>query len=151
MEIERKFLVNDLSCLSGLKKSDIIQGYLTTQGKFEIRIRIKDNCGFITVKSNTDTIEREEIEIEIPLGKANELIKISGDGVISKTRFYYPSGKHIIEIDVFKGELSGLVLAEIELENKDEYFEKPDFLGQEVTGDSKYYSKNLSKLLNKTN
>lgn len=147
MEVERKFLINDLSCLSGLKSSDIIQGYLSTQGNLEIRVRIKDNIGFITVKSNENTIEREEIEIEIPLDKANELLKMCNDRVLSKTRFYYPNGKHIIEIDVFKGNLSGLVLAEIELDDKDEYFKKPDFIWKEVTGDPKYYSKNLFEWL----
>jgi len=147
-EIERKFLVkNSAFKLEALKEVHITQGYLSSVPERSVRIRMKCGRGFITIKGkcNDSGISRFEWEKEIPANEAMELMKIVEPGVIDKTRYYVPAGKHTFEVDEFYGDNEGLIVAEIELQNEDESFEKPQWLGEEVTGDRKYYNSTLTK------
>ena len=146
-EIERKFLVaGDFKSLA-VKSIRITQGYLSSIPERTVRVRIKGDKGFITVKgAGSDSgVSRFEWEKEIPVPEAEELLKICEPGVIDKTRFLVPAGKHTFEVDVFYGDNEGLTVAEVELAFKNEKFEKPSFLGKEVTGDVKYYNSMLVK------
>lgn len=148
LEIERKFLVNSLDFVKDARISmRIVQGFLNTHPERTVRVRIKKNKGFITVKglSNTSGTSRIEWERDIPLDEAEMLLKLCEPGIIDKTRYEVSIGNHIYEIDIFEGDNKGLVIAEIELSSEDEYFEKPSWLGQEVTGEIKYYNSQLSK------
>lgn len=144
-EIERKFLVKNIDFLSNLKGFKIVQGYLSSDPERNVRIRIKGNQAFLTIKgiSNNSGISRFEWEKEIEIEEAEELLKLCLPGVIDKTRYEIPLGNHIFEVDVFEGENKGLIIAEIELDAENESFEKPDWLGQEVTGDVRYYNSYL--------
>lgn len=147
-EIERKFLVkSDDFKKESFKKSKIVQGFLSTVPERTVRIRIKDNQGFITVKGigNKSGTSRYEWEKEIPVKDAIDLLEISEPGVIDKTRFNVKYGSHIFEVDEFYGENEGLIVAEIELSSEDEDFVKPTWLGNEVTGEVKYYNTMLMK------
>jgi len=146
-EIERKFLIQgDFKSLAD-KKIRIIQGYLSSAPERTVRIRIKDKKGYITIKGigNESGVSRLEWEKEIPLAEAQELLKICEQGVIDKTRYLIKVGKHTFEIDEFYGDNEGLILAEVELKSENEQFEKPNWLGKEVTGDLKYYNSMLKK------
>jgi len=112
-----------------------------------VRIRIKGNKGFLTIKgaSNESGLSRFEWEKEIPVEEALALLKLCEKGVIDKTRFEVKTGNHIYEIDEFYGENQGLIMAEIELKSETEFFEKPTWLGEEVTNDNRYYNSYLSK------
>lgn len=148
VEIERKFLVkSDDFKEQAFTQNNIAQGYLSSIPERTVRVRIKGNKGFITIKGigQQGGMSRFEWENEIPLGEAQELLKLCEKGKIEKTRFEVQSGKHIFEIDEFYGENEGLVMAEIELESETESFEKPDWLGEEVTNDKRYYNAYLSK------
>ena len=148
IEIERKFLVtSDIYRQETKKSTRIIQGYLNSDPNRTVRIRIKENLGYITIKgkSNTSGTTRFEWEKEIPILEAEALIKICEKGVIEKTRYAIPSGHHTIEVDEFFEENSGLTIAEIELTDEHESFIKPAWLGEEVTGDARYYNSQLSK------
>jgi len=148
VEIERKFLVkSDDFKEQAFRQNNIAQGYLSSIPERTVRVRIKGNKGFITIKGigQQGGMSRFEWENEIPLGEAQELLKLCEKGKIEKTRFEVQSGKHIFEIDEFYGENEGLVMAEIELESETESFEKPDWLGEEVTNDKRYYNAYLSK------
>ena len=148
IEIERKFLVlnNDFKAES-FTNHEIIQGYLSANPERTVRVRIKDNDGFLTIKGsgNESGMSRYEWEKNIDYNEAKELINLCEKGVISKTRFEVKSGKHTFEVDEFYGENQGLIIAEIELESEDEVFEKPIWLGQEVTNDERYYNAYLSQ------
>lgn len=147
IEIERKFLVTSTAFLAeSYKKHSIAQGYLNSNPERTVRIRIKGNKGFITIKGigNESGVSRLEWEKEIPLVEAKLLLPLCEKGVIEKTRYEVKSGNHIIEVDIFHGENEGLILAEIELKNENEIIEKPIWLGAEVTGDKKYYNSYLS-------
>jgi len=146
-EIERKFLVASEFKSLATKSTRITQGYLSSVLERTVRIRINGDKGFITIKgAGSDSgMSRFEWEKEISVEDAKELLKICEPGVIDKTRYLVPAGKHTFEIDEFYGENEGLVVAEIELAAENEPFEKPAFLGQEVTGDAKYYNSMLSK------
>lgn len=146
-EIERKFLVKGEFKEFATIKSHIIQGYLSSIPERIVRVRVKGDKGFLTVKGVgiDGGISRYEWEKEIPLDEALELLKICEPGVIDKTRYFIPVGNYTFEVDEFSGENLGLFLAEIELKNESDFFEKPDWLGQEVTGDAKYYNSNLIK------
>ena len=146
-EIERKFLVTSTEFLSESKKSNrIVQGYLNSNPERTVRIRIKGTQGFITVKGkgNESGTTRFEWEKEIEVTEAEQLLLLCEDGVIDKVRYEIPFGKHLYEVDVFEGDNKGLIIAEIELEDENESFEKPNWLGQEVTGDDRYYNASLS-------
>ena len=148
LEIERKFLVtSDNFKKESFKKLRISQGFLNTHKERTVRIRIKENKGFITVKgiSSEDGLSRFEWEKEIPKNEAIELLGLCEKGVIDKTRYDIKVGSHIFEVDEFFGDNEGLVVAEVELKSTDEKFEKPDWLGQEVTGQAEYYNLQLSK------
>lgn len=146
-EIERKFLVEGEFRSQAFKAERITQGYLSSVAERTVRIRIKGEQGFITIKgkSSGDGIVRYEWEKEISLADARELLELCEPGVIDKTRYLVRAGKHIFEVDEFYGENEGLVMAEIELGNENESFEKPDWLGKEVTGDLRYYNAMLAR------
>lgn len=148
IEIERKFLVNsDAYKKEAFSKKRIIQGYLSSNPERSVRIRIKEDKAYITVKgiSNTSGISRFEWEKEISVDEAEKLLLLCEKGVIDKTRFEVKSGPHVFEIDEFYGENEGLEMAEIELQSEDENFERPTWLGEEVTNDKRYYNSYLSK------
>jgi adenylate cyclase len=148
IEIERKYLVTSLEFLNEYSiKNEIAQGYLSSNPERTVRIRIKGEKGFITIKGigSESGVSRFEWEKEIAVEEAKQLLKLCEKGVIEKTRYEIKSGKHTIEIDVFYGENDGLILAEIELENENEAIVKPKWLGNEVTNDERYYNAYLSR------
>lgn len=144
IETERKFLVKDSSFKQlAVKAYRIKQGYIAHDGGNTVRVRIRDNQGFLTIKGpSMNGISRFEWEREIPLQEAEELFLLCRGGAIDKTRYIVPSGKYF-EVDEFYGENEGLVMAEIELDSPDEPFERPEWLGEEVTGDKRYYNSYL--------
>lgn len=146
-EIERKFLIKGDFKADSFQATRVTQGYLSSVPERTVRVRVKGNKGFITIKGkNSDSgISRFEWEKEIPVNEAEELLKLCEPGIIDKTRYLVKSGKHTIEVDEFHGENEGLIVAEIELESENESFIKPVWLGEEVTGDMKYYNSMLSK------
>ena len=146
-EIERKFLVKgDFKPLVS-KQTRIIQGYLSSVPERTVRVRVKGDKGYITIKGigNASGASRFEWEKEVPVNEINDLLKICEPGVIDKTRYLVKAGPHTFEVDEFYGENQGLVLAEIELGSETEAFEKPAWLGDEVTGDTRYYNSMLMK------
>lgn len=148
IEIERKFLVkSDDFKKQAFTQNKIAQGYLSSVPERTVRVRIKGKKGFITIKgiSQSSGMSRFEWENEIPLDEAIELLKLCEKGKIEKTRFEIKFGIHVYEVDEFYGENEGLVMAEIELNSETEAFEKPDWLGEEVTNDERYYNAYLSK------
>ncbi|WP_298139877.1 CYTH domain-containing protein [Flavobacterium sp.] len=148
IEIERKYLVTSLDFLNEYSiKNEIAQGYLSSKPERTVRIRIKGDKGFITIKGigSENGVSRFEWEKEIAVEEAKSLLKLCEKGVIEKTRYEVKSGNHTIEIDVFHGENDGLILAEIELENENETILKPSWLGNEVTNDERYYNAYLSQ------
>ena len=148
LEIERKFLVRgDDYKRQAYDSSRICQGYICSGHGRTVRVRIRDTRGYLTIKgpSNTDGISRYEFEKEITLDEAQHLMELCEPGRIDKTRYLVKSGNHTFEVDEFYGENEGLVMAEVELQSEDEPFEKPDFIGKEVTGDRRYYNGHLSK------
>ena len=147
IEIERKFLVTSTAFIAeSFTQHNIAQGYLNSNPERTVRIRIKGNKGFLTIKGigNESGASRLEWEKEIPLEEAKLLLPLCEDGVIEKTRYEVKSGNHIIEVDVFHGVNEGLILAEIELNNENESYTAPNWLGKEVTGDKRYYNSYLS-------
>lgn len=149
IEIERKFLVtSEVYKNEAHKSTRIVQGFLNTDPERTVRIRIKGEQAFITVKGigNVSGTSRFEWEKSIDLKEAEQLLSLCEPGMIEKTRYEIQSGKHTIEVDEFFGENSGLVMAEIELNHENETFTKPIWLGKEVTGETKYYNAQLSKI-----
>ena len=148
IEIERKFLVNSSAFKTeAFTQNRIAQGYLSSVPERTVRVRVKGNKGFLTIKgvSNESGLSRFEWEKEIPVDEATELLKLCEEGMIDKTRFEVKMGNHVFEIDEFYGENEGLIMAEIELNSETEPFEKPNWLGKEVTNDNRYYNSYLSK------
>lgn len=145
-ETERKFLVKGEFRHLAVKEINIIQAYLSITDK-SIRIRIADDDAWLTIKSRLIGKEfaRNEWEYKIPLKDARELLNICLPGRIYKTRYHVPAGSHVFEVDVFNDKNKGLVIAEIELSSEDEEFLKPEWLGEEVTGQPQYYNANLIK------
>ena len=146
-EIERKFLVKGEYKSQAYAQNRIIQGYISSACGRTGRERIRGGQGFLTIKGASDTsgISRYEWEKEIPLAEAGELMKLCEPGIIDKTRYLVRSGNHIFEVDEFYGENEGLIVAEVELGTEDEAFVKPGFIGEEVTGDVRYYNSHLMK------
>ena len=142
-EIERKFLVKGEWKAFADSKTHIEQGYFATEPGRTVRVRIRDDKGYLTIKGapKKDGFARYEFETAIPLEDAHEMMSLCMPGRVDKDRYLIKNGKHTIEVDEFFGDNEGLVVAEIELESEDEPFEKPDFLGKEVTGDFHYYNK----------
>lgn len=149
LEIERKFLVKGEFRDLAFMEARITQGYLSSDPARTIRVRIKDDRGFITVKGagNDSGTSRFEWEKEIDAGDARAMLAIAEPGVIDKTRYFIRNedGIHTWEVDVFHGDNEGLIIAEIELETEQDSFAKPDWLGEEVTGNPMYYNSAISK------
>ena len=143
-EIERKFLVQ-ASWQPQDEGIKIAQGYLSTVPERTVRVRIKGDKGYLTIKGKNQGISRAEFEYEIPIGDAEELLKLAEQPILSKTRYLEQHGNRLWEIDVFAGENQGLVVAEVELPDEQAEVSRPDWLGQEVSGDVRYYNANLIK------
>lgn len=153
IEIERKFLVtSDAYKTEAFKQSRIVQGFLNTDKQRTVRVRIQGHEGFLTIKGETSSngLSRFEWEREISIMEAENLLKICEKGMIEKIRYEVKVGNHIFEVDEFCGDNKGLIIAEIELKNETENYEKPTWLGKEVTGDKRYYNSQLSKQPYKT-
>ena len=146
-EIERKFLVKDDSYKQmAIRHYEIRQGYLSREHGRTIRIRIRDNEAFITIKGLSDNngLSRFEWEKAIDVEEAKALLQLALPGEIEKTRWIVPADNNLVwEVDEFHGRLNGMIIAEIELENEEQRFSKPAFIGDEVTGDTRYYNSNL--------
>ena len=149
LEIERKFLLKKKGGnfkSAAFSSSRIKQGYIPADGA-TVRIRVRDDKAYITIKSHSTNggVTRYEFEQEIPMEDANELLKLCKGGFIDKTRYLVksPDGQHTFEVDEFYGDNEGLVVAEVELQSEDEPFEKPDFIGEEVTADRRYRNSSL--------
>ena len=148
IEIERKFLVTSEAFKSlAHSKNTIAQGYLNSNPERTVRIRIRGESGFLTIKGkgNETGMTRFEWETEISLQEARPLLALCEKGVIHKTRYEIKATKHVYEVDVFSDDNEGLIIAEIELKSENETFEKPDWLGEEVTNDYRYYNAYLSQ------
>ena len=148
IEIERKFLVlSDAYKAEAVKKNQISQGYLNSNPERTVRVRIKGESGFLTIKGkgNESGTTRLEWETELPLIEAKPLLALCEKGTIEKVRYEINVGNHVFEVDEFSGENLGLTIAEIELHAENETFSKPDWLGKEVTGDQRYYNAYLSQ------
>ncbi len=145
-EIERKFLVKGEEYKTLAKGVNYRQGYLSTVKERTVRVRTIDSEGFLTVKGITVGASRAEYEYKIPAAEANEMLdNLCEKPIIEKNRYKIAQGKHTWEIDEFLGVNMGLIVAEIELTAEDEKFEKPSWIGEEVTGDPKYFNSNLIK------
>ena len=146
-ETERKFLVKGEFTKHSVKRTEIIQAYLSVDPQKTVRIRISDNEAFITIKSprKAGTFSRGEWEYAIPHSDAMEILLLCVPGRVVKTRYHVPFENHTFEVDVFHDKNEGLILAEVELASEDEYFGKPEWLGKEVTGDPRYFNSNLIK------
>jgi adenylate cyclase len=147
IEIERKFLVkNESFKAEAFTQNRITQGYLSSIPERTVRVRIKGDKAYLTIKGMTNKtgMSRFEWEKEIPVDEAKSLLFLCEKGVIDKTRYEVKINQHVYEVDAFHGENNGLIIAEIELDSETEAFEKPNWLGQEVTNDKRYYNSNLS-------
>lgn len=153
IEIERKFLLASTKYKDvAHAKTVIIQGFLNTDKERTVRVRLKGDIGFLTVKgkASDDGLTRFEWEKQIPKRDAEALLKLCEPTIIDKIRYEVSIGKHLFEIDEFFGENEGLVIAEVELTSENDTIKKPDWLGEEVTGQVKYYNSQLSKQPYKT-
>lgn len=146
-EIERKFLVNGPFHTEAISRSRILQGYLSSVPERTVRVRIKGDRGFLTIKGigNASGASRFEWEREIPVAEAEALLALCEPGVIDKVRYQVPVGSHTFEVDEFHGDNEGLVVAELELDSEAEEFVRPHWLGDEVTGDERYYNAMLMR------
>ncbi len=144
-EIERKFLIKN-DTWRGVEGIKYRQGYLNSMKERTVRVRTADDKGFLTIKGMTVGAVRLEYEYEIPCIEAEELLtRLCEKPLIEKKRYKIPVGGFIFEVDEFLGQNEGLIVAEVELESEDQVFEKPEWLGEEVTSDSRYYNSNLIK------
>lgn len=146
-EIERKFLVTGDFSPEICRAERIVQGYICSEPGRTVRIRMRGKEGFLTIKgpSSDNGLSRYEFERSVPEADAEELFKLCEPGAIEKVRNWVRVGTHTWEVDVFHGANEGLIVAEIELASPDEPFEKPDWIGKEVTGDRRYYNSMLTK------
>ena len=147
-EIEKKFLVKDQSFKTqAFKATRITQGYLSSVPERTVRVRIKGDKGYITIKGigNKSGASRFEWEKEIPVGEVKQLLEICEPGIIDKTRYLVKAGELTYEVDEFYGDNDGLTVAEIEMPSEETKFERASWLGTEVTGDVKYYNSMLMK------
>ncbi len=145
LEIERKFLV-DAEKISALNLSGgekISQGYLSIEPARTVRVRVKKNRGFLTIKTANVGIVRSEFEYEIPLADAQELLKICAPNILSKVRHKIEHAGKIWEVDIFEGKHAGLILAEVEMDSPEEFIELPDWLGEEVSENPRYFNSKL--------
>ena len=145
-EIERKFLVKGDSWRAQAHGKRYRQGYLSTVKERTIRARVAGEQGFLTIKGITVGAARAEYEYEIPLADANEMLdKLCERPIVEKTRYRLPQDDIVWEIDEFEGDNRGLIVAEVELKDEHQSYPKPDWLGEEVTGDPRYFNSNLVK------
>lgn len=143
-EIEHKYLVvNDSYKALATGKLEIKQGYLNRDPDRTVRIRTMGKKGFLTVKSRNHGAKRLEFEYEIPVNDAREILKLAEQGIVEKTRYLVPFNGLLWEVDEFHGSLNGVVVAEVELPDPEHCYEKPPFIGAEITGDPAYYNSNL--------
>ena len=146
LEIERKFLVKKGGAYksAAFSSSHIQQGYIPADGA-TVRIRTRDDKAYLTIKGKSVNggMTRYEFEKEIEMDEAQHLLQLCKGGVIDKRRYLVKSGNHTFEVDEFYGDNEGLVMAEVELCSEDETYEKPDFIGMEVTGDKRFYNSHL--------
>ncbi len=147
-EIERKFLVGAEFKNMATAVEHIRQGYICSKHGVTVRVRTCNEKGYLTIKgpSPDGGLSRYEFEKEITPAEAEELMKLCEPGLIDKNRYLVPAGKHVFEVDEFFGDNSGLIMAEVELSSPDEPFERPPFLGREVTGDKRFYNSHLRKM-----
>ncbi len=144
-EIERKFLVSSDAWRGG-EGALYRQGYLVNSASHTVRVRLSDEGAWLTIKGQHEGLTRPEFEYPIPISDAEEMLATLCDGsLVEKTRYRVPVGEHVWEVDEFHGDNAGLVLAEIELEHEGQTFEGPEWLGEEVSDDPRYYSGCLSK------
>ncbi len=146
LEIERKFLVKkgDAYKRAAFSHSHILQGYIPAEGA-TVRVRTRDDKAYLTIKGKSVNggMTRYEFEKEITMDEAQHLLQLCQGGVIDKCRYLVKSGSHTFEVDEFYGDNAGLVMAEVELSGESEAYEKPDFIGMEVTGDKRFYNSRL--------
>tara|TARA_R110002074_G_scaffold141650_12_gene288108 strand:+ start:743 stop:1216 length:474 start_codon:yes stop_codon:yes gene_type:complete len=149
LEIERKFLITNTNFKKeSYQKKYIQQGFLNSDKNRVVRVRIIEEKAYLTIKGVSDKsgTSRFEWEKEISVQEAKVLMKLCEKGVIEKYRYFHKLENHVFEIDEFLGDNDGLIIAEVEIKNKNEVFIKPSYLGKEVTGNEKYYNSNLSKV-----
>ena len=146
IETECKFLVDQKKWSELVKPAgtSYIQGYLSIDDDKVVRVRVAGDKGYITIKGKSETFSHPEFEYAIPTEDAEELVRLYATSRVEKVRTLIPAGDHVWEVDEFQGENEGLLMAEIELESTGDIFEKPDWLGEEVTGDKRYYNAWLS-------
>ena len=146
-EIERKFLVEGDFLSEATSKTRIVQGYICSEKGRTVRVRIRGDKGYLTVKgaASSSGLSRYEFEREVPLEDAEQMLRLCEQESINKERYLVPYKGHTWEVDVFHGHNEGLILAEIELSREDEPFERPSWLGKEVTGDRRYYNSVLMR------
>jgi adenylate cyclase len=145
-EIERKFLVHHSIWATVEKQNGKVfkQGYILREKNRTLRVRVTDDAAYITFKGAGNGISRSEYEYQVPVSEGIELLKGFATSVIEKTRYYISYAGKLWEVDVFSGDNSGLIVAEIELQHEDEPFEKPEWILDEVSHDSRYYNSSLS-------
>jgi CYTH domain-containing protein len=146
-EIERKFLVRGEFRHLAIREIEITQGYLSIDNVRVIRLRLCDERAFLTIKAPAENtmFTRNEWEYEIPISEAGEMMNLCLPGRIHKTRYIVPFSGHRFEVDLFHGRHEGLIIAELELTDEADVFDKPDWLGEEVTGRPEYYNSSLIK------
>jgi len=146
-EIERKFLVRDDSWRDAVEsESRVIQGYLSEGGNATVRVRIKGEAAYLTIKGRMQGISRSEYEYPIPVADAGAMLReLAVSAPVDKTRYLVRCGDHLWELDVFHGANAGLVMAELELARPDETFVRPSWAGEEVSDDLRYYNANLAR------
>lgn len=144
VEIEYKYLVkNDNFKDMARSNTHIKQGYLSREPQRTVRVRVRDGKGYLAVKTENRGASRNEFEYEIPIADAYQMLEICLPPIIDKTRYLVPFAGHVWEVDEFHSEREGLVTAEIELESEEETYDLPSFIGEDVTGNPKYYNSNL--------
>jgi adenylate cyclase len=146
-EIEHKFLLRDDRWRSQVERSARLrQGYLISDARCSVRVRVAESQGFLNIKSGTLGIQRSEYEYPIPLAEAEEILDtLCAKPLLEKTRHYLKFDQHLWEIDEFAGENAGLIVAEVELSRIDEPFARPDWLGKDVSHDIRYYNSQLAR------
>ncbi len=145
-EIEHKYLVKDNSYKSlAFEKVEIRQGYLNRLPERTVRVRTYNDKGYLTVKGKNEGDVRLEFEYEIPYDDALEMLRLCEPGILSKTRYKVRFVDLVWEIDEYHGAREGLAVAEVEIPESGYHYEKPSFIGENVTGNPEYYNSNLSR------
>ncbi|MEC8880681.1 CYTH domain-containing protein [Alloalcanivorax venustensis] len=146
VEIERKFRTKGVDFLANQEGERLTQGYLSHDPRATVRLRVQGDRAWLTIKGKTHGASRSEFEYPIPTADAHAMLEeMCPQGVIDKTRYRIPVGEHVWEVDEFHGDNQGLVVAEVELDSEDQPFERPPWLGEEVTDDPRYYNSALSR------